>query len=102
MSNKWQYFLGNAFITNLVFIPWLALRECQREAPSPGQAALKLPVWAPATAAISLGVGVLSLWWAAAARPEYGGLPERWQYYLSTVASDRCFAQCSACSACPA
>lgn len=94
VPNKLAFFLGNAFITNLVFIPWMALRECQREPSQEGpdtRTVLLLPVWAPFTAAICLGVGMLSLGWAVAARPEYGGLAERWQYYLQSVTSDRIF-----------
>ena len=89
------FFIGNAFVTNVFFIPWFAMRECQREPARDAvgaEATPRLPLWAPATAAVALAVGVFSVGWAAMARPEVGGLADRWQYYLTSVTSDRCVA----------
>ncbi|GIL93548.1 hypothetical protein Vretifemale_20953, partial [Volvox reticuliferus] len=50
-----------------------------------------LPWWAPAFGATSLTVGLLSIGWALAARPEYGGLAERLSYFVETFNSNRAF-----------
>ena len=56
-----------------------------------GPGAAALPAWAPAVGAAALGVGCVSLCWAAAARPEYGGLAERWAYFAQQYSTDRVF-----------
>jgi hypothetical protein len=81
------------FLTNVFFIPFLALRA----APEPPEQELRplppagLPSYAPAVGWVAAAVAVTSLVWALAARPEYGGLSERWQYAATHFGSDRVF-----------
>lgn len=94
VPNKWPLFIGSMFITNVIFIPWFALRECQPAAAvssTSGAAVQQPPAWAPAAAGVSGVAGVISLWWALFARPEYGGLADRWSYFLTSSTSDRIF-----------
>jgi hypothetical protein len=48
------------------------------------------PSWAPMFGATSLTVGVTSIAWALFARPEYGDLSARLDYFLSMFNNDRC------------
>ena len=85
------------FLTNVFFIPFMALRaapeplEGTSEVTSvtpPTNAPLAFP-WAPITGAISLAVGLLSIGWAVAARPEFGDLGERLTYFQMMFGNDR-------------
>ena len=33
----------------------------------------------------------MSVWWALSARPEYGGLAERWAFFQEAISHDRAF-----------
>ncbi len=50
-----------------------------------------LPKSARAVGAAAAAVGAISRGWAAAARPEYGGLAERWAFAQHAFATDRVF-----------
>ena len=88
------------FLTNVFYIPFMALRAAPEPEPEykmdavvstpsvPSNEPLPLP-WAPATGAVSLAVGLLSIGWALAARPEYGGLGERLEYFQTMYNNDR-------------
>lgn len=128
MGNKVAWWTGIMFLTNVFFIPFLALRAApqpdtanqgtssgaagtgaRQDAPvapngagqpgpspsssssstSKGNAAL--PAWAPAMGALGLFIGGMSMVWAAAARPEYGDLAARWQYFLEAFNGNRVF-----------
>lgn len=85
------------FLTNVFFIPYLAVRAATEPPPPDNPTALPptppqsgpLPTWAPAFGATSLAVGLTSIVWALAARPEYGGLQDRLSYFLETFHSNR-------------
>ena len=47
--------------------------------------------WAPAVGWTSLSVAAMSVWWALAARPEVGGLAERWSFFQEAISNDRAF-----------
>ena len=83
------------FLTNIFFVPYLALRE--QPAGSRGTSAsgdpesAKLPSYAPLIGLTGAVVGVVSLVWALSIRPEYGGLAERWQYFVQQSTTNRIF-----------
>jgi hypothetical protein len=98
VGNKYAWWTGIMFLTNVFFIPFLALRAApepdagddaapsSRPTPSSSLSAAAAVAeqppqyagWMRAAAAVALGVGVFSLGWAAWGRPEYGDLGDRW------------------------
>lgn len=50
-----------------------------------------LPGWAPAIGGVSLAVGLLSIGWFLGARPEYGDLAARVDYFNTMFNNDRVF-----------
>ena len=83
------------FLTNIFFVPYLALRE--QPAGSRGTTAdadpkaAKLPGYAPIIGITGAAIGLGSIVWALSIRPEYGGLAERWQYFVQQSVSNRVF-----------
>lgn len=83
------------FLTNIFFMPYLALR--QQPAGSRGTAAdadstqARLPDYAPLIGITGAVIGVASIVWAVGVRPEYGGLAERWQYFVQQSFTNRVF-----------
>jgi hypothetical protein len=88
------YVLGMQLLTNAIYLPYLVLRK-PWFSPADGKAAV-----APLTGAerfgesrvaplVFLGVGLLSLGWAAAGRPDFGDLTTRWTSFVDIIGSDR-------------
>lgn len=83
------------FLTNIFFVPYLALR--QQPAGSRGTTAhddpqtARLPGYAPLIGIAGALVGLGSVVWALGVRPEYGGLAERWQYFVQQSLTNRVF-----------
>lgn len=83
------FLIGTAFLTNVFYLPWLALRQPNPQAPSGSLTPLEkmgesrmLPI------AVSVAIAA-SLAWAALARPEFGDLQARWTSLLELLSSDR-------------
>jgi len=101
VGNIWAWWAGVMFLTNVFFIPFLALRAAPEPAPEPGSSSKAstttttttttpaYPSWAAPTAVAGLGVGLLSIYWVLAARPEFGGLDARWDFFAQTMATNR-------------
>ncbi|KAL0050493.1 hypothetical protein WJX82_000777 [Trebouxia sp. C0006] len=95
VKNKFGIYLGTQFLTNIFFVPYLALRE--QPAGSRGTRAdadpkaAKLPGYAPIIGITGAAIGLGSIVWALSIRPEYGGLAERWQYFVQQSVSNRVF-----------
>ena len=73
------------FLTNVFLIPYMAHRLGQpvsSEAPKKGRLARAFGL-------IGLLVGTGAIAWFCFARPEFGGLAERWNYFVRKVGSDR-------------
>lgn len=73
------------FLTNVFLIPYMAQRLSQPvsvEAPKKGRLARVFGL-------IGLVVGTGAIAWFCLARPEFGGLTERWDYFVEKVGSDR-------------
>lgn len=81
------------FLTNIFFIPYMALRQqpagSKGTTDKPGKA--ELPGYAPALGWTGAVIGIGSVIWALAVRPEYGGLTERWQYFVQQTLDNRVF-----------
>lgn len=73
------------FLTNVFLIPYMALRREIKPQPFVPQQTLI----AKSFAVISLIVGITALGWLGLARPEYGALGDRLQYFLSQLQTSR-------------
>ncbi|PNW86487.1 hypothetical protein CHLRE_02g088500v5 [Chlamydomonas reinhardtii] len=104
------WWTGIMFLTNVFYIPYLALRAAPEPIPEDAAAAsaaaaasgklalpppppadTPLPDWAPRFGATSLAVGLFSIGWAAVGRPEYGDIAERVSYAVDTFNTNRVF-----------
>lgn len=94
------------FITNVVAVPFMAIREqpagsfgtstvpqtdAEYTKPDGSDADLRLPYYAPFMGGVAAVVGVVSLAWALVGRPEFGGVPERWDFFVQSFTSNRVF-----------
>ena len=93
------------FLTNVFFIPYLALRQFDGSKPNNAKSGVepsKLPPYAAVLGVTGAVVGVVSLFWAPLARPEYGGLADRltahhplcypgWYHVLMLATPPTCF-----------
>ena len=103
-----RHALHPQFLTNVFYIPYLALRAAPEPIPEDAAAAsaaaaasgklalpppppadTPLPDWAPRFGATSLAVGLFSIGWAAVGRPEYGDIAERVSYAVDTFNTNR-------------
>ena len=69
------------FLTNVFFIPYMAVRQFESKSKpnlaAPGCDPKRLPSYAPALAVVGAIVGVVTLFWMPLAHPEFGGLADR-------------------------
>ncbi|WIA22631.1 hypothetical protein OEZ86_009610 [Tetradesmus obliquus] len=112
VEKKGAWFTAIMFITNVFFIPFMALRampeplepaaaatssssssvaaaQRQRKVAVPGSQ--RLPSWSPALGAFGGFIGVFAIYWALAGRPEFGDLSARYDYFQTTFNSNRVF-----------
>lgn len=94
-KTKLPLWIGTLFLTN-VFLPiYMALRLLPSESSyrnSDNTAVTpQLPGYSPVFGGIAAVVGAVSIAWAVAARPEFGGIAERVQYFNDMAGSDRVF-----------
>ena len=94
-KTKLPLWLGTMFLTN-VFLPiYMALRLLPEESSyrtmNEKSASQELPGYSPVFGGIAGVVGAVSVAWAIAARPEFGGLAERIQYFNTMASTDRVF-----------
>ena len=99
VDNKLGLWIGTMFVTN-VFLPlYMVLRLIPEEIQSSkdnGDASSSLvvaakPWYGALMGFLSLGVGLFSVFWICQGRPEFGGLPERWEFFKDQFTSDRIF-----------
>ena len=69
VANKWPLWIGTMFLTNIFFIPFMALRAAPTAAAEDSQEPVEMPQWAPAVGWLAATVGVASVAWFIAARP---------------------------------
>lgn len=94
ISNKPVWYAAIMGLTNVFFIPFLALRAAPEPESEKGgnSASSALPSWLTRVLAVTgTGVAVVSLAWALAGRPEFGGLSERWEYAAQQAQGNRVF-----------
>ncbi|GMH40577.1 hypothetical protein BSKO_08481 [Bryopsis sp. KO-2023] len=88
-TTKWSLWTGLWFLTNIFFIPYLALRLQPSETPPTPPP--ELPSWSPLVGATGFFVGNLCLIWGALGRPEFGDLGARITHAVEAYGSDRVF-----------
>lgn len=88
-STKWGLWIGTMLLTNVAFIPYMALRAAQpNEQLDPPH---ELPNFAPYIGGLGALVGVVSAIWFFIGRPEFGGVDGRIDYFAHFFTSDRAF-----------
>lgn len=105
VENKFQLWLGTMFLTN-VFLPIYMAQRLKLTQNNSGAAsvvvmddadtsgavvAVDKPWYSGAFGGVASIVGAVSVYWALAARPEYGGLVERWHWFTDQLGSNRVF-----------
>ncbi|MDY6803479.1 MAG: hypothetical protein SXA11_06685 [Cyanobacteriota bacterium] len=83
------FLVGTAFLTNVFYLPWLALRESQTEVSVERLSAMERMGEGRSLPLFLTGVVLASLGWGMFARPEFGDLAARWEGLLEIVGSDR-------------
>lgn len=106
VDKKLPIFIGTMFLTN-VFLPlYMALRLVPEDASTTIDSTTLsstssgaesetstsgLPWYSPVIGGLALAVGLVSVFWGAGARPEYGDLEARGAYFIAHASSDRVF-----------
>lgn len=83
------FLLGTALLTNVFYLPWLALRHPNPQSPTGSLSVFEKLAesrWWPVALA---GVLVASIAWSVWGRPEFGDMVARWQALTELVSSDR-------------
>lgn len=80
---------GMQFLTNAFFLPYLALRPRDDGAVVEALGPVETVAESKAVPLVLGGVVAWSLYWACAARPEFGDLATRWASFQQLLAGDR-------------
>jgi hypothetical protein len=85
------FLIGTALLTNVFYLPWLALRDSEApiSAPQTPLSPLERLTESRLFPITLTGVVLASVVWALVARPEFGGWGDRWQSLGALVWSDR-------------
>ncbi|MGG6294591.1 hypothetical protein ACQ4M4_09210 [Leptolyngbya sp. AN02str] len=83
------FLVGTAFLTNVFYLPWLALRHPNGDAVSLPLSRLERLGEGRGLPIALMGVAIASFVWAGVGRPEFGSLAQRWQSVVELVGSDR-------------
>lgn len=91
-SQRWPmtpFLVGTAFLTNVFYLPWLALRQPQPHPPDLPLSRLERMAesrWLPLTL---MAVVVAAVIWAAVGRPDFGDWGDRWADFTELLRGDR-------------
>lgn len=83
------FLLGTAFLTNVFYLPWLALRRPNPEPPTPPLSRLEQITENRAWPLVLGAIALASVVWAVAGRPEFGDGPTRWASLMEILQGDR-------------
>lgn len=83
------FLIGTAFLTNVFYLPWLALRQPNSQPPQSPLTQLEKLAESRILPLILTAVVVASIAWAALARPEFGDWQARWQDLRTLISNDR-------------
>lgn len=86
------------FLTNVFLMTYMAARlanpsdhNVTNQQPTSSTKLLRLPAYSGIVGIVGGGIGAFSLMWAISARPEFGGLIDRWQFFQTMFGSNRVF-----------
>ena len=83
------FLTGTAFLTNVFYLPWLALRQPNTHIPKGSLTFLEKIAESRVFPLVLSGAVAASFAWAAWARPEFGDLRSRWEALLELISTDR-------------
>jgi len=83
------FLTGTAFLTNVFYLPWLALRQPNPHTPKGSLTLLERIAESRAFPLVLTGAVAASVAWATSARPEFGDLRSRWEALLELISTDR-------------
>ncbi|WP_017717383.1 hypothetical protein [Kamptonema formosum] len=83
------FMIGTAFLTNVFYLPWLALRQPNPHTPKGSLTFLEKIAESRVFPLVLTGAVAASVAWATWARPEFGDLRARWEALLELLSTDR-------------
>lgn len=83
------FLVGTALLTNVFYLPWLALRQPNPDPPEVALSPLEKFAESRVLPLVLATVALASVGWAVWARPEFGDLPNRWRVLRQLLESDR-------------
>ncbi|MGJ3248427.1 MAG: hypothetical protein ACFE0I_20385 [Elainellaceae cyanobacterium] len=83
------FLVGTALLTNVFYLPWLALRRSHLDTPKPPFSPLEKLSESRVFPIVLLCVGLVAIAWGLWARPEFGSINDRWDSLLTLIVSDR-------------
>lgn len=81
--------IGTAFLTNVFYLPWLALRQPRSEPPQPPFSRLERVAESRIWPLMLLAIAAIAPGWALLARPDFGDWALRWQAFSEILQRDR-------------
>lgn len=91
-NQRWPmlpFLLGTALLTNVFYLPWLALRQPNPSLPEGNLTRLERVAESRGLPLTIFGVVLVSIIWALWGRPEFGGFQARWLALAELVNTDR-------------
>lgn len=83
------FLIGTALLTNVFYLPWLALRQPNPQPPKTALSPLERLTESRGLPITLAAVVLASVAWAAVARPEFGDLSTRWNSLIALIQTDR-------------
>ncbi|MUG96278.1 hypothetical protein F7734_29650 [Scytonema sp. UIC 10036] len=83
------FLIGTALLTNVFYLPWLAIRRSNPQTPQDSLNTLEKIAESRAFPLVLTTVIVASVAWALLARPEFGDLTARWNSLIQILSTDR-------------
>ncbi|CAL5220468.1 g2491 [Coccomyxa viridis] len=95
VKQRFPLWFGTQFLTNVFFIPYMAVRQFESKTKpnlaAPGCDPKRLPPYASVLAVVGVIVGVATFFWMPLAHPEYGSIADRWDFFLEACTLNRAF-----------
>ncbi|GAB1538902.1 hypothetical protein NUACC21_15660 [Scytonema sp. NUACC21] len=83
------FLIGTALLTNVFYLPWLAIRRPDTQPPKDSLNTLEKIAESRTFPLVLTTVVVASIAWAILARPEFGNLTVRWNSLIEILSTDR-------------
>ena len=83
------FLVGTAFLTNVFYLPWLALRNQATEMNDSPLTRMEKVTESPLIPVFLTIIFLVSILWGIFARPEFGDLSMRWHSFQTLIGEDR-------------